>query len=70
MSKEINVNIYTTDLRNIKDSSEAWRAGRELFYTTLDRRYNVLDKELLFKFLNMAIDLQDENGNIVLFKDE
>ena len=70
MKNQINVNIYTTDLRNIKDSSEAWRAGRELFYTTLDRRYNVLDKELLFKFLNMAIDLQDENGNIVLFKDE
>ena len=68
--KHNNSIIFTTDLRNIKDSSEAWRVGVELFNATHDNKYNVLDKAALFEFLNMAADLQDENGYIVLFKDE
>lgn len=70
MKKEFNPNIYTTDLRNIKEPENAWRAGIDLFRATWNGNYITLDKELLFKFLKMAKDLQDENGNIALFKDE
>ena len=70
MRNEINANIYTTDLTNIEKSNDAWRMGRELFYTTLNNQFALLDKEILFKFLNQAAKLQDENGYIVLFKDE
>ena len=68
MRNEINANIYTTDLTNIEKSNDAWRMGRELFYTTLNNQFALLDKEILFKFLNQAAKLQDENGYIVLFK--
>ena len=51
MRNEINANIYTTDLTNIEKSNDAWRMGRELFYTTLNNQFALLDKEILFKFL-------------------
>lgn len=70
MKNVFNPTIYTTDLRNIKEPENAWRAGIDLFRATWNGNYITLDKELLFKFLKMAKDLQDENGNIALFKDE
>lgn len=68
--KEINNAIYTTDLRDIKEIPKAWKRGCELFDTTVAGHYRALDKELLFKFLDMAAELQDENGWIALYKDE
>ena len=65
--KEINTEVYTTDLRNIKEIPEAWKRGCELFDTTVAGHYRALDRDMLFKFLDMAAELQDENGWIALY---
>lgn len=70
MKKFLNQNVYTNDLRAIKDPDTAWSLGEELFCATYKNEYAVLDKELIFSFLKKTAECQDENGNIVLYKEE
>ena len=63
-------NVFSKDIRDIKNVSEAWRIGDAIFNAAYEKTYLNERKETLIAFLEAAADLQNDKGFIPLFVDD
>ncbi len=63
-------NVFSIDVRNINNVSDAWRIGNAIFNATYEKTYLNERRETLISFLGSVASIQNDKGFIPLFVDD